>query len=113
MIDQQRGDVDLELVPVGIIGSDGATDTVALFSREPFEAIREIACDIDSHTSVALLRIIMLRVYGRTPELTPYDAKVSTATPDAVLLIGDKVARAAPPSSSHPTGSISGWRGRR
>lgn len=102
VIDCQRSAVALELVPVGLIGSDGPTCTVVLFSRSPFEEIDAIGCDVDSHTSVALLKVIMALTYGRTPHLEPFDTRTSADTPEAVMLIGDKVIRRAPSSETHP-----------
>lgn len=90
VIDYQRID-GLQILPAGGIGSDGQTLTVRIFSRTPIERIRTLACDPDSHTSVALARIILSRTYharpafidlGRAPTMTPHDAQ---------LLIGDKV----------------------
>jgi chorismate dehydratase len=52
VIDYQRLD-DLRIVPAGGIGCDGPTLTVRLFSKRPIESIEQLACDTDSHTSVA------------------------------------------------------------
>ena len=101
VIDQQVSARPLELLPVGQIGCEGETRTVALFSRVPIDAIEEIACDVESHTSVALVQVLLAESTGRRPRVTPFPAD-STASPDVVLLIGDKVARMAPPASSHP-----------
>lgn len=89
IIDYQRAD-HLTLLPAGCIASDGPTLTVRIFSRVPIDQIRGLACDPDSHTSVALARIILSRVYRIRPELSD----LSRATDDpyqARLLIGDKV----------------------
>ena len=102
VIDHQRTAIELELVPVGIIGSEGRTDTVALFSKLPFEEIDAIACDVDSHTSVTLLKIIMELVYGRKPNLETFDAAAAGEFPAALMLIGDKVVRQAPAPVTHP-----------
>ncbi len=100
VIDFQRSAVPLELVPVGQIGCEGATRTVTLVSRTPIERLEEVACDVESHTSVALLRVILAERYDVRPRFIPFTE--GDATPDAVLLIGDKVARLAPDPSSHP-----------
>src|SRR5688572_8487009 len=55
VIDYQRLDA-LTIIPAGGIGSDGATLTVRIFSRVPIEQVTSLACDPDSHTSVALAR---------------------------------------------------------
>ena len=100
VIDFQRSPVPLELVPVGQIGCEGATRTVTLVSRTPLDRLDEVACDVESHTSVALLRVILAERYGVRPTFVPFTE--GDATPDAVLLIGDKVARLAPDAASHP-----------
>src|SRR5437870_4538763 len=58
VIDYQRME-GLRLVPAGGIGCDGLTLTVRLFSRVPISEIQTLACDTESHTSVALARIIL------------------------------------------------------
>jgi chorismate dehydratase len=100
VIDFQLSAVPLELVPVGQIGCEGATRTVTLVSRIPMERLEEVACDVESHTSVALLRVILAERYDVRPRFLPFTE--GDATPDAVLLIGDKVSRLAPDPSSHP-----------
>ena len=104
VIDQQRAAVPLALVPVGQIGCDGATWTVRLFSRRPLAEIEDVACDTDSHTSVALLRVLLLEQQGLTPTLVPIQARNTAMAdwPDVVLLIGDKVVRSGPSVETHP-----------
>src|SRR5687767_15947212 len=58
VIDYQKLD-NLTIIPAGGIGSDGETLTVRVFSRVPIHQIQTLACDPDSHTSVALARIIL------------------------------------------------------
>jgi chorismate dehydratase len=80
----------LTLIPAGGIGCRGATLTVRIFSREPIERITALACDGDSHTSVALARILLSERFGIRPEFVPLDR--ATQSPEiARLLIGDKV----------------------
>src|SRR5437763_3104541 len=67
VIDYQRLE-GLSIVPAGGIGSDGPTLTVRIFGRVPIEEIRSLACDPDSHTSVALARIILARRHNLRPE---------------------------------------------
>src|SRR5437773_8398659 len=67
VIDYQRLD-GLTIIPAGGIGSDGPTLTVRIFSRVPIEEVRSLACDPDSHTSVALARIILARRHNLRPE---------------------------------------------
>jgi chorismate dehydratase len=80
----------LRIVSAGGIGSDGATLTVRIFSRVPIEKIRSLACDAESHTSVALARIILARRYQLRPEFCDL-ARAGDDPQQARLLIGDKV----------------------
>jgi chorismate dehydratase len=92
VIDFQTAPAELCIVPVGAIGSDGATHTVRVFSRAPIASVERIHTDGDSHTSVALLAVVLDALYGRRPELVTLGTEPSD--PDAVLLIGDKVVHA-------------------
>jgi len=111
-----RGVVDVALVPVvdlfqnesrwkivsdACIGCDGETMTVRVFSRVPPEAVRTLAADTDSHSSVMLARLLWQERFGRKLEITPLSDPTSAADSDAILLIGDKVvARPESPSLS-------------
>ena len=88
VIDYQRME-GLRVLTSGGIGCDGPTLTVRIFSRVPIEQIKVLACDTDSHTSVALARVILAERYGIRPELM--DLRVSPSSMESVLLIGDKV----------------------
>jgi chorismate dehydratase len=90
VIDYQRLE-GLRLIPSAGIGSDGPTLTVRIFSRTPVERIARLACDRDSHTSVALARVILAERYGLQPELV--DLPGDSGGAEAKLLIGDKVVR--------------------
>src|SRR5205085_822361 len=87
VIDYQRMD-GLCIVPTGGIGSDGETLTVRIFSRTPIEQIQTLACDNESHTSVALAKIVLAEQFAIRPELIELSA---TRSNSAQLLIGDKV----------------------
>lgn len=102
----EAGDVDVALVPVidllaeerkwqiisdACIGCDGETLTVRVFSRVRPEAIRKLHVDGDSHTSVALARIIWKELYGCRLEIVSFTGRETTNDCEAVLLIGDKV----------------------
>ena len=54
-IDYLRSPTPLALLPVGMLGCDGPTMTVRLYSNKPLHEITSVHCDTDSHTSVALL----------------------------------------------------------
>jgi chorismate dehydratase len=90
VIDYQRMS-ELRMLTAGGIGCDGPTLTVRLFSRTPIERTQVLACDTDSHTSVALARILLAERFGLRPEFV--DLPVGHAVPKDVaqLLIGDKV----------------------
>lgn len=107
-IDYQRSSTPLMIVPVGLLGCDGPTLTVRLYSSKPINRISEVHCDTDSHTSVALLQILLKEQHGITPALVDYNAREHVARnwpvdwPDAMLLIGDKVVSDSPPAVRYP-----------
>lgn len=116
VVDILREEHALAFVPVGQIGCDGPTLTVRLYSRVPFEQVMALAADTDSHTSVLLARLILLRRFGVSPRVADFDARErvvrgggegSRATdddgwPQTLLLIGDKVITDAPPRERYP-----------
>ena len=77
------------ILPVGGICSMGEVLTVRVFSRVAPAELEELACDVDSHTSVALARVIWHMRYGRRLKVRPIAGDYESA--EAVLLIGDKV----------------------
>jgi chorismate dehydratase len=99
VIDYQRLP-NLTILPVGGIGSDGPTLTVRIFSRVPIPQIESLACDPDSHTSVALARIILARRYNLRPEFLDLQRAGASLT-EARLLIGDKVICQQPQGFPH------------
>ncbi|MBI4263611.1 MAG: menaquinone biosynthesis protein [Acidobacteria bacterium] len=82
---------DYRLVPGVGIGSRGPVASVALFARVPIEAVRRVALDTSSRTSVALLKILCRRRFGISPEFVPHGPQLAAMTRDvdAGLLIGD------------------------
>ena len=102
VIDFQQSTLELEVVPSGAIGCNGPALTVKVFSRGPIEALDEIAVDTESHTSVALLSIVMRTLYERDPVLRSLPTVKEDHPPEAVLLIGDKVITATPDRSLYP-----------
>ena len=88
VIDYQRM-AGLRLLTSGGIGCDGPTLTVRIFSPVPITHIGTLACDTDSHTSVALARVILAERYGIRPQFVPLDHRPEAGA--AKLLIGDKV----------------------
>jgi chorismate dehydratase len=101
VIDLVHAEQPMSVVPVGMLGCSGPTLTVRLFSSVPFEKVRRVHCDSDSHTSVALLKVLCRERYGCDVEIIPFDASVSPVIDgdDAVLLIGDKVVTHALPQA--------------
>ena len=73
------------------IGCDGETLTVRVFSRIPPEEIQTLHVDGDSHTSVALAKIIWRELYNTTLNVVPFHGTETVNECEAVLLIGDKV----------------------
>lgn len=103
VVDAARSSVPLTLLPVGMIGCDGPTLTVRLFSRVPWNSVKTLHADTDSHTSVALARLILKRKFGRSPEVVEFDANTRRGNdvwPETVLLIGDKVVTDHPPAET-------------
>lgn len=108
VIDLQR-EAGLRVVPAGGIGCDGATLTVRLFSQTPLEKITTLACDPDSHTSVALARLVLERQYHVRPELIDLYAARGAAG-EARLLIGDKVVCEEPVGFEHQLDLGAAWK---
>jgi chorismate dehydratase len=79
------------IVPGIAIGSRGAVRSVRLLHRGPLGALRRVALDTSSRTSVALLKILLRERLGRDPEyvsLPPRIGEMLNAA-DAALVIGD------------------------
>lgn len=107
VIDYFRSQTPLVIVPAGGIGCDGTTLTVRLFSQVPLEQIQVVHADTDSHSSVALMRVILKRRYGVDLRVVDYDARdpadlAGGEWPQAMLLIGDKVVTGSPPAVRYP-----------
>src|ERR1700728_3358059 len=83
VIDYQRLP-DARIVPSGGIGCDGPTLTVRIFSRRPISQIQSVACDTDSHTSVALAKIILAEQFSIRPKSLDLAGDADNA--DAILL---------------------------
>jgi chorismate dehydratase len=113
---------ELSLVPAGMIGCDGATMTVRLFSAVPMDRVTTLHADTDSHTSVVLARVLLARRFGVRPSVVDFDARervprnepkdragapraspaLEEAWPETLLLIGDKVVTDSPPAVRYP-----------
>lgn len=113
LADAARSPQPMTLLPVGMIGSDGATTTVKIFSRVAINSIERLHADTDSHTSVILARLLLRARFGRDPEVVPLNAAPrlddswawkdgSGADRQAILLIGDKVVTSPPSRDVFP-----------
>lgn len=107
--DLARGRLDVALIPSieylhdpgyaivsdACIACRGPVLSVKLFSRVPAAEICSLALDEGSRTSAALVRILLHRRFGVTPELLPLPIghALSDSPADAVLLIGDRAIR--------------------
>ena len=94
-IDYQTSIENMVIIPAGVLSSDGESLTVKLCSRVPFDQITSVHCDSDSHTSVALMQIILNDIYDAKPNLISLDihglGACNEEWPESVLIIGDKV----------------------
>jgi chorismate dehydratase len=108
VIDLQR-EPGLRILPAGGIGCDGETLTVRLFARVPLDQVHTVACDPDSHTSVALSRVIFRGRFGFDPRQVPLDSPEGREA-QARLLIGDKVVCEPPVGFEHQLDLGAAWR---
>lgn len=104
----------LSIVPAGMIGCEGPTLTVRLFSSVPMDRISQVCADADSHTSVALARVLLAEMHGVRASFVPFNALERVALggadvrqddegwPETLLLIGDKVVTHSPPAVRYP-----------
>ena len=90
------------ILPDMSIASHGCVRSIQLFSRVPIQEIRRIALDVNSRSSVALLKILLAEKYRISPAFTTCAPTVSPSTAlqnrqdppfEAVLLIGDSALR--------------------
>jgi chorismate dehydratase len=107
VIDYQRSKESLRVIPAGGIGCDGPTLTVRVFSHEPMDQIRVVATDPDSHTSVALARILFRKRFGTDPEFIDL---ARARGGEAQLLIGDKVICEEPVGFTHQLDLGAAWK---
>jgi len=85
----------LDFLPDLGIACEGPVRSILLISRRPFDAIRTLAVDSSSRTSVALARIILAERHGCRPLVTPHAPSLMKmlAENDAALIIGDPALR--------------------
>lgn len=84
------------IVSDACIACRGPVMSVKLFSRVPLDAIRTLALDEGSRTSVALVQILLEERFGIRPQLEPLPlgTSIQDTQADAVLLIGDRAIHA-------------------
>ena len=82
---------DYHVVPDVAIASTGKVASVAVFADRPIGAVRSIAVDSSSRTSVALLRVLCAQWFDIEPKFVtvPPDITSMLKRCDAALLIGD------------------------
>lgn len=111
VIDAAMPGEPVTLLPVGMIGCDGPTMTVRVYSTVPLEQIEVVHADTDSHTSTALMQVVMRRMFGKRIRVVEFDARERVVVsggssdgewPAAMLLIGDKVVTDSPPAVRYP-----------
>jgi chorismate dehydratase len=99
VVDYLRG-VGERIISDACIGSTGAVRSVLMFSRVAPALVRTVAVDTSSHSSVALLRVLLADHYENQPPFTaqPPDLHAMLADHDGALLIGDKALEAVAPA---------------
>lgn len=101
----RQSDPPLAVVPAGMIGCDGPTFTVRLYSSVPFNEVRRVHIDTESHTSSVLCRLLLKELHGVDTEEIAFDAREHATEggdwPDTVLMIGDKVVTSRPPEGRY------------
>jgi predicted solute-binding protein len=80
-------------LPVGMIACDGPTLTVRLLSNVPWQQVRTLHADTDSHTSVVLAQVLLKRAFGvQGVSVVPWkESSPGGHAPQTLLMIGDKV----------------------
>jgi chorismate dehydratase len=79
------------IVPDVAIASNGPVASVCLYTAKPIDAVRSIAMDTSSRTSVALVQVLCARHFKIAPEFVHLgpDAAEMLSRCDAALIIGD------------------------
>jgi chorismate dehydratase len=90
-IEYLRGPQPYSFVPGPAVTSRGPVASVAIYTRVEPHAIRSIAMDTSSRTSVALSTVMLRRAFGVTADALPMapDLEAMLARADAALIIGD------------------------
>ncbi len=86
--------------------SDGRVESVLLKCRRPLRKIRSVELDPNSHTSNALIRVLLLRHFRLSPDLAyPDPARPA----DAAVVIGDR-ALCSPPAPAGDYDLAAEWK---
>lgn len=85
------------LVSDACIGSNGAVRSVLLFTKKAPRDIESVAADTSSHTSVALLRVLLADAFKAQPPFIDHvpELEQMLQAHDAALIIGDNALEAA------------------
>lgn len=91
VIELLRGSVAYDVVPGLSIACDGPVASVALFTRRPIAAVRRLALDRSSRSSVGLVQVLCRHHFGIAPEFVDAapDLGDMLEVADAALMIGD------------------------
>lgn len=112
IIDHLRGVGD-GIVGNACIGATGAVRSVRMHANVAPEKIRTVAADISSHTSVALLHVLLKDLYNIEPEFIDHqpDLDQMLQSCDAALIIGDTALEIAesPIKSTFMLDLAEGW----
>ncbi|MFP4105146.1 MAG: menaquinone biosynthetic enzyme MqnA/MqnD family protein [Phycisphaerae bacterium] len=92
-IDLQHFASPLVVLPAGAISSAGSSLLVRVFARVPPRKIRTLWYDAESHTAIALARVVWAGMFGVRLNAIPLNTRAEPipADAEAVLLIGDRV----------------------
>lgn len=114
IVDAAESPGQLALLPVGMIGCDGPTLTVRVFSSVPLSEATRLHADTDSHTSVVLARLLLERVHGVRVEAASFDARERVEI--GVRAAGSgfdnddpRLADSAPPEAQRGSGLDEAW----
>ncbi len=106
LIDAARYKDQLAIVPCSMIGCDGPTLTVRVFSKVEPSSITKVHADTESHTSVVLADLVLRELHNTTAEFVDCDIRSSQLntpdSPETVLMIGDKVITNSPTQTDYP-----------
>ncbi|MCA9245054.1 MAG: menaquinone biosynthesis protein [Phycisphaerales bacterium] len=110
IIDVIRSGGRYAVVSDACIGCEAETMTVRVFSQRPPHTLTRLHVDGDSHTSVALARVIWRELFDRDLEIVPFADGARPESVESVLLIGDKVVNPARGSFAYEVDLGGAWR---